>query len=159
EQYLDFLRNRTFRRSLLCHEGVALRREPDPELLTTLQLTALARPTSPQPDVASTDGEEFRTDRGRLVPTNIPAVEAALLALDEAGPAAVSFGALWSAVRDRLGVEGVGEPRRLAEALVRFYLSNLVALHVHMPPFVTEPGERPLASGLARLQAATGNRV
>jgi methyltransferase-like protein len=163
EQYLDFLHNGTFRRSLLCHDGVALSRTPSPDLLFDLHATALARPVSAQPGVCSTAAEEFRTERGKSVSTNIPPVKAALLALFEAWPGALSFDAVWAAARQRLGrgaaAEEEGGRGLLAQALLQLYLSNLVALHVHPPPFVMEPGDRPLASPLARLQAADGDRV
>jgi cyclopropane fatty-acyl-phospholipid synthase-like methyltransferase len=44
QQYLDFLCNRTFRRTLLCHGDVRLNREPSPQLLTAFHASALARP-------------------------------------------------------------------------------------------------------------------
>jgi methyltransferase-like protein/cyclopropane fatty-acyl-phospholipid synthase-like methyltransferase len=162
EQYYDFLHNRAFRRTLLCHERVALNRDPAPDVVQSLRMTALARPTAEPPDVASAEAEEFRTERGRTLSTNIPLVKAVLRVLYEAWPCPVSFDALCAAAAGRLGPERAaaeGGPRRLAEVLLQFYLSNLVALHVYLPPFVVRPGERPLASPLARLQAATGDCV
>ena len=47
EQYLDFLRNRTFRRTLLCHEHQALNREPSPKELD-LALSYLEKGTLAQ---------------------------------------------------------------------------------------------------------------
>lgn len=159
EQYLDFLTHRTFRRSLLCHAGVALTPERGADVVPTLLVSALARPTAATPDVAGTAAEEFRTDRGRTVNTNIPTVKAALVLLYEAWPAALSFDALLGAVRRRLGPALAADARQLAETLLRVYLSNAVALHVSFPRLVTEPGERPLAGPLARYQAATTGRV
>jgi methyltransferase-like protein/cyclopropane fatty-acyl-phospholipid synthase-like methyltransferase len=160
EQYLDFLHNRTFRRSLVCHADVALNREPSPDLVLAFCVRALARPVVERPDVGSTAAEEFRTDRGQTVSTNIPLIKAALVALYEAWPAALRFDALLAAARERLGPAAADDgPRPLAQALLQLYLSNLVALHVHSPEFVLEPGERPRASPLARFEAATGNRV
>jgi methyltransferase-like protein/2-polyprenyl-3-methyl-5-hydroxy-6-metoxy-1,4-benzoquinol methylase len=158
EQYYDFLHNRTFRRSLLCHDRVALNRDPAPDKVSAFGMTALARPVSARPDISSTVAEEFRTERGRVVSTNIPLVKTVLLVLYEAWPCPVSFDALCAAVAERRGPEWAdadGGPRRLKDVLLQFYLSNLVALHVFLPRFVVEPGERPLASPLARLQSAT----
>jgi methyltransferase-like protein/cyclopropane fatty-acyl-phospholipid synthase-like methyltransferase len=159
EQYLDFLTHRTFRRSLLCHAGVALRSGGAPDLVPGLLVSALARPTAATPDVRGTAAEEFRTDRGRVVNTNIPLIKAALLLLYEAWPTALSFDALSSGIRQRLGPGTAADARQLAETLLRLYLSNSVALHVSFPQVVAEPGERPLASPLARHQAATAGRV
>jgi SAM-dependent methyltransferase len=160
EQYLDFVGNRTFRRTLLCHDGVRLSPEPLPGVVPALRATALARPVAPGPDVGSTAAEEFRTDRGQSVSTNVPLVKAALRVLYEAWPVPVAFDALWAASAQRVGeAAAAAGPQVLARALLELYLSNLVALHVYLPDLVLEPGERPLASPLARLQAATERRV
>src|SRR5262249_52698072 len=94
--------------------------------------------------------------------TNMPLVKAALLALYEAWPGALPFDAVLAAARQRLGRGAAAEEGGrglLAQALLQLYLSNLAALHAPPPPFGREPGDRPLASPLARLQAADGDRV
>ena len=52
-----------------------------------------------------------------------------------------------------------GDDPRLAESLLRCFLSDLVELHVGPPRFAGAPGERPIASPLARLQAEEGGRA
>ena len=47
----------------------------------------------------------------------------------------------------------------VCEALLRAYAVNLVQLHVWAPEIATLPSERPVASALARLQAASGTRI
>ena len=102
EQYLDFLNNRTFRRTLLCHARVPLNRTPPPQVLTGFHLTGLAKPLAAQPDVDSAAMEKFAVDNGTTASTNVPVIKAALLALHEAWPRPLAFGALWAAVRSRL---------------------------------------------------------
>jgi SAM-dependent methyltransferase len=53
----------------------------------------------------------------------------------------------------------VAQARDLAADLLRSFHSNLVELHTHMPPFVLGVSERPVASPLARFQAAGGTTV
>src|SRR5262249_6262531 len=48
EQYLDFVRNQTFRRTLLCHREVSLKRPPDPAQVQRLHATGLAQPSNRQ---------------------------------------------------------------------------------------------------------------
>src|SRR5439155_12513350 len=55
--------------------------------------------------------------------------------------------------------ESHDDQRKLAENLLRFYLANLVSLHLHRPPFVLQVSDRPIAASLARVQAARGLRV
>jgi methyltransferase-like protein/SAM-dependent methyltransferase len=163
EQYLDFVRNRTFRRTVLCHADVPLRRPPAAEAVTAMHVTGGVRPVSDCPDMDSDAVEQFSAPDGVRLSTNNPLVKSALMTLAEAWPGALPFEELWARVRSRLRrvapAPEDGLRRQLAETLLQCYLSNLVELHVHVTPFAREAGERPVASPLARLQAASGPRV
>ncbi len=162
QQYIDFLVGRTFRRSLLCHQDLTVTRTIDPALLTALHLVSNARPLSDQPDLASKTPEDFRSQRGVKITTNHPLLKAALVSLFEVWPAALSFAALFQAVRDRLCPAGTdlteedeAEARDyLTGALLMCYQADLVELHRFPPQFTRKAGDRPLASPIARLQAA-----
>jgi methyltransferase-like protein len=163
EQYLDFLRGRSFRRTLLCHAEVPLSRPFSARALSGLCLSALARPAAAPPDVESGAVAEFRTEDGKSGATDDPALKAALTHLAEASPRTVPFAALWAHVADRLS--GAPEPARsslgqgplwLAEGLLKSYQAGLLALHLQGRRFAARPGDRPIASPLARLQAARG---
>jgi methyltransferase-like protein len=97
--------------------------------------------------------------------TNNPLVKAAMVALYEDRPRSLTFETLWERIRASLGQASGGianqdDGRRiLAEALLRCFLADLVDLHTHPPRFASAPGERPIASPLARLQAEGGGRV
>lgn len=166
EQYLDFLRNRTFRRTLLCHASLTLDRAPTPERVSQLKVSGLARPVNPEPVLDDTSTLEFRNDEGVTASTNIPVVKTALLILWEVWPRVLTFEELWSTIVARLATEKRPNPPAeqqgrliLAQHLVDCYLSHLVGLHVYEPPALLTVPERPLASPLAREQARTSNRV
>ena len=53
EQYLDFVRKRTFRRSLLCHADVALRRPASAAAVQAMRITSLVKPVAECPDISS----------------------------------------------------------------------------------------------------------
>jgi methyltransferase-like protein/SAM-dependent methyltransferase len=155
EQYLDFLRGRTFRRTLLCHAGVPLKRPPDPDTLRRFHVTTRLRPKqAPNPNAPADAAEEFATAKGTSMSTNNPFLRAALHKLYDAWPGSVPFDALWAAARSRGG--GSDDSRLLSGPLLQCFLSNLVELHLRPPRFVLAVGERPAASPLARLQAAAG---
>jgi SAM-dependent methyltransferase len=161
EQYLDFLKNRTFRRTLLVHDHVVLQRAPGPGVVFGLSATAMARPASASPDIASAAIEEFHNDDGATVSTNAPLGKAALVVLFEAWPRAVPFDELFALARQRLGDAFPDVPEDHARALLgwslaHLYLSNLVGLHVGLPDFVVAVSERPRATPLTRLQARSG---
>ena len=161
EQYLDFLDNRTFRRTLICHDRVRLDRELSASLVSKMHFSALARPVSEPADMSLGVTEEFKSDEGASASTNIPAVKAALVALFEAWPAALSFDELWAEVRTRLAGQSamVGTAEGLAGSLAHCFLSNVVALHVCPAGFALAAGDRPLASPLARCQSRLGQPI
>lgn len=160
EQYLDFIRGRGFRRTLLCHADLTLCRPPSADAMTHLYLTAIARPVSPDVDPTSSAVEEFRGEKGRTASTNDPLVKAALTCLTQAWPRPLAFRDLWGQTEATLGGAAEAVRARLAEGpgvlagiLLQCWLGRLVEAHVHVSPFVPNVSERPIASPLARLQA------
>jgi methyltransferase-like protein/cyclopropane fatty-acyl-phospholipid synthase-like methyltransferase len=160
EQYLDFLQNRTFRRSLLCHAECRLDRAPSLDRLARLSASALARPLGEDLDAASPATVRFQTEAGASVETNVPTVKAALLALYRRYPECLSLAELEHAVGAQVGHLAGYHPAQtrvtLGQTLLQFYLSNLVALHAYVPHFVTTVSQCPVASPLARYQAVHG---
>jgi methyltransferase-like protein/2-polyprenyl-3-methyl-5-hydroxy-6-metoxy-1,4-benzoquinol methylase len=163
EQYLDFLKCRTFRQTLLCRQGLQIDRSLNPERLATFYLESVAQPASPQPDLQPKVVEEFRGPKGAMLQTDHPLAKAALLRLSEVSPCSLHFNELLAEARSRIGPHSSGtepvmndEARTAAEILLEAYRSGLVQLHVHAPGFVLESGERPVVSRLARWQAGQG---
>jgi methyltransferase-like protein/trans-aconitate methyltransferase len=161
EQYLDFLNNRTFRQTLLCHQGVEPNYRLSAERLRGLYVASRARPLSACPDVDSTAEERFAAPGGATVKSTDPLAKAALLYLAEVWPQAVRFEELARAARARLGPGGPSaeeDASVLGQCLLTCYLSDpdgLVYLWTQPPSFASEAGEYPTASPLARLQATT----
>jgi len=147
EQYLDFLKARMFRQTLLCRAELAIDRAPRPAVLERLAVATQAQPRG-EPDA---DGAQaFEGPTGSTLTTDHPLVIDALRRVAAAWPAAI-----W--VRDLLGQQaGDAERAELCDALLRSYAANLVALHVHPPRLTTTPGDTPRTSDLARHQARGG---
>src|SRR5207244_1317558 len=59
EQYFDFLCNRAFRRTLLCHGDVSLHARPAPQNVAALHIASDAHFTSATPDLTSPSVEAF----------------------------------------------------------------------------------------------------
>jgi methyltransferase-like protein/SAM-dependent methyltransferase len=171
EQYLDFLRNRTLRQTLLCHDDVALDRTLTPALVATFYVASRARPVTDHPDIHSVSVVKFRGHDGALLSTDHPATKAAMLCLAEVWPRAIAFDELLSAARARLqemapgSDSGAGDRGLDAQVLgtnlltAYGYSDSLAELHVYAPPATLHAGERPVASPVARVQAQSGNRV
>lgn len=154
EQYLDFLTNRTFRRSLLCHAGIALQASPSAEAVPALYVSADALPLAGAPGDPE-GSRKFTIRGGHELATDHPLLSAALDALSEAAPATLSFGQLAGRVAARVPGSGTPEElkRDLSAGLLLLFRAN--ALDFWTRPFALppEPGDHPRASPLARLEA------
>ncbi len=117
EQYFDFMRNRSFRMSLLVRRGSLVERNVGPERLKSLWVSSTLRSTLPlsavaaipalaeaTPALVSTTPVRFETLTGQQLTTANPVTKAALMLLEEAAPASLAFGELLKAARERLPV-------------------------------------------------------
>ncbi len=166
EQYMDFLRNRMFRQTLIGHAQLRPNYEVQADRLSAFRVASTLRPSAPAPDLASHSPEEFVAESGMTLTTSTPLVKAAFTALGELWPRAVAFEDLPALARSRLAGTGpedlADDAAALGRALLTAYASGgrrLVELWLRPPTFAAEAGARPFASRLARLQAAGTNQV
>jgi SAM-dependent methyltransferase len=130
EQYLDFLKLRRFRQSLLCRKEVKLSRVVNPGCM---------------------EGFLFSENpHGHRIPGSDPAVENVAQALKDTSPLPVEFAEL---------IPYAGSREALREILFTLMISGCVDLHVYSFPCAEEVSARPRASRLARYQAALGRDV
>ena len=164
EQYLDFVRNRMFRWTLLCHAEVPLR-APSSRPVQNMYLTGVPRSGDEAIDLSPEAALEFRSSTGSSLSTRNPLLKAALVCLARAWPRAVPFAEVLTETCSCLAAAGVEPPAGaaaadgLAEALLQCFLVGLIEVQLHAPRFVPRVSERPVACPLARLQAADGERV
>ncbi|MEY2521630.1 MAG: hypothetical protein QOJ66_195 [Ilumatobacteraceae bacterium] len=156
EQYMDFLRNRTFRQSLLVKPNVKHSRS-----LTPASLQGLRVASSVEVD-GSPDGPavQFRGRTNETLTTKDPVLITALRTVREVWPGSIVFEDLARTVSGILGagVDEVG--RSLGLSLLRLYVSSrLIELHSTPPTFASSVSARPVASPLARLQATESTDV
>jgi methyltransferase-like protein len=163
EQYMDFLRNRMFRQTLLCRAAVPLEHALRAEAVRDFFVAAPVRPVSAQPDVASAQAQEFRDGAGRTLSTSDPLMKAALVELAAQWPLPIRFAELLAAARQRLArhpdAGAADAAHTLGVRLLHAYASGLVEFSLSEPGFVTTRSARPLASPYARLRAHAGGKV
>ena len=167
EQYYDFLRRRVFRRTLLCRQESTLSRVPSARPVLGLLVTSRAKPMSDDPECDSLSPMEFRTPEGMTLTTNRPLVKRLLGNLFDWWPQSISVTDLWEtwqADAERFPAEWIAqEPIRtvddFAKELLELFLSEVIELHSHVPTFVTELSDRPVASPVARYVARRGVHV
>lgn len=166
EQYLDFLRNRTFRRTLLCHSRQEPRRELGEAQLKGMYVASLLQPASPEPNLVLHADEVFRAASGLTATVSQPVLKAALVALHKASPGALPFDQLPALANQVLGdSSGLGEfsvrdadklvldRERLGQLILELYTRDLVHLRAIPPRFTLDISEQPLANDLIRHQA------
>ncbi len=165
EQYLDFLRNRTFRQTLLCHARHSPNYRLNPGILDRFYIGSPLQPVSSRPNLHSSIREDFRRPSGSFAFSNSPIAKAALVLLGEAWPRFLSFEELCSQARAKLG--DVATPnaaihaedkQQVGQTLLKFYAmaGDMVELRLRPLQVSTQPGPKPLARALARWQARTG---
>jgi len=161
QQYLDFLRCRRFRQTLLCRQEVPLKSSPDPRRATRLYVSCPAKPVRDGLDLHPGVEEEFRTREGASMKTDLPLAKAVVLQLAKCWPLAVPFDELLSAVRamPELAAAGAVDAPALAELLLKICAPGMVELLSSRSKFTLSVSERPRAFSLARLQAEEGTMV
>ena len=126
ENYSDLLTARHFRQSVLCRAHEAVSADPDPVRAQRLHWAV----------------------RPKAEPLEVGLLADAFAVLDRRRPLAVGFAEL----RDALDAE----PVALAEALIDGFRRERLIPHAGRLRAASDPGERPIASPLARWQAAKG---
>jgi methyltransferase-like protein/SAM-dependent methyltransferase len=169
EQYMDFLRNRMFRQSLLCAQSLTPQYALRAEQMQAFHLASPARPVSPAPNLGALVPERFEGLDGIVATVQDPLVKAALLALGAVWPAALPFATMRSRARQLLGGYMLDDPdavagdyAQLGQGLLDGYVvsgDRLLQLSLHPPALAMRVSERPLVSPLTRRQAEAGPRV
>ncbi|MBL8058457.1 MAG: methyltransferase regulatory domain-containing protein, partial [Anaerolineales bacterium] len=162
EQYMDFIRNRQFRQTLLCRAEVTLDRQLEAARVRRLYVAAPARPLSAAPDLAAGVVEKFHSPDEAQFATNHPLTKAALLALAAAWPAALSFEQVVAAARARLPAGAAALDPAEDEAVLcanllqaHVYSRSLVELRAFQPALAVAPGAHPRVSAWTRLLTRT----
>lgn len=160
EQFMDFLRNRTFRETLLHHAGRTPRYDIAPERLEGMYVAGILRTDEPTVDVRPNKPVKFEGPSKVPVTTSTAILKAALVSLMNHCPLSLRFEALLEKARHQLARVGVElappeqDRRTLATGLLKIHMSaDLIELSIAPPRFTIDASERPLASPAARLMA------
>lgn len=163
EQYMDFVRCRYFRKSLVCRSGVRLNRMLTAEVVKGLYLASDAAPQG-ELVLAPATMVTFTTSGGDSINCKSPLTKIALRTLRERWPMPVRFEELAAHARDEaaragFALEDGGAERFLAGEMLTCMASAVAEWRLTPVPFTTEVPAKPAATALARLEAARGYRV
>jgi methyltransferase-like protein/SAM-dependent methyltransferase len=170
EQYMDFLRNRMFRETLLVHQRVTPNWSVQPDCLRMLHVASGARAVPPQghtgayePNLTSEENVSYRSSSGMTMATNRPLLKAVMKVMQDNFPTTLPFDVLRKQAREKVG-GSVDDPKTIAEdtatiavGLLNCYMSSdLVELHGMPVTFNRKAGTKPTVLPWARIQATKG---
>ncbi len=161
EQYMDFLRNRTFRSTLLCHSGSALNRNVSPEKLQGLSVASLIGLKQPhngsQPAI-------FVGSNGMELTVSDSITAAVFKAVAGIGRKVRPVSAFIEDLRPVLsGSKAVKNeaalPDAISQILLHGYFKKMLDFTLTATGATAESDANPVVLPLARWQAANGLRV
>ncbi|PHQ33174.1 hypothetical protein CEE69_22195 [Rhodopirellula bahusiensis] len=160
EQYMDFVRNRMFRQTLVCRDSVSIDRGLSPARLRELHICSNTKPAEPIRSLSDNSPATFESGAS-VTKTTDPIVKAALAHLGTIWPNYISFGRLVAIARSLIAeqasiVDTTGsssEADRLGKSLLRCYATGHVELSIEPAQYSPTPPEQPRATDLARTMA------
>jgi methyltransferase-like protein/protein-L-isoaspartate O-methyltransferase len=161
EQYLDFLRNRSFRQTLICRAGRQPNYAVGSERIHDLFVGSQMIPNASSVDYSSDVVQVFELGTETTLSTQLPIFKAALVALRQAWPNLLPFEILLQQAHQLLEQANLMRERldcktELAKALLTTYSSTsqpVVELSRQPVRLTGEPSDAPMASPLVRLQS------
>lgn len=163
EQYMDFLRNRYFRQTLICSKNISLKRNLTPAALNDLLVAANAKPEHNPVDLAPGVKETFHSMRKSTLQTSRPLTKAAFVVMRELWPQALGMETLFQKIRKKLAIhqpalniDTEDNRQMLIKDLLQAYAVNMIELHTHQPEFQRVIPDKPKMSPLAAYQIAKG---
>jgi SAM-dependent methyltransferase len=149
EQYLDFVRLRRFRQSLLVRRDAPIDATDAMARVRAMHVSA----TLDLSHAAETGGVHKLARKLDPAGGGGGPVRKLLDGLAASQPATFEVASL----PDRFDLRALSRP--IEAVLAEAYRAGIVELHVHPPAVAVQPSGRPVASPLARRQAAAGNEV
>jgi methyltransferase-like protein/SAM-dependent methyltransferase len=163
EQYMDFVRNRLFRQTLLCHKGLHPKRALSPAVLRGLMMSCGALTDPASPDLTPMTPVVFKAGH-QHAEVALPASKAVFSLLMEAWPRAVDVDDLCTMALRRAAPFLSETPPDQARGtmmsdLFAGVVHGLIHLHTQQLSCTNRPSDTPRAHPLAAFQAAFGNVV
>ena len=167
EQYMDFLRNRIFRATLLCKAGLPVERNITPERLRGCAFQSLFLRLTDPVDLTAGVPLNCTTSSGQQVTATDPFLKAAFAVLLEANASAVAFKDLLAAASAKAAPfvatpapsRAQFEEATLAKNLLTLCSRGFVEVHRESVRCANAIPTQPEISRIARLQARTGRSL
>jgi methyltransferase-like protein len=158
QQYIDFIRCRRFRSSLVCRDDVVINREPGREVLSKFYVESQLRPLSESFEIADESPIEFGVANGSSLTTSHPMTKAALIHFGKHSGEWKRFddivGDAKELLRGSIDLVADEEVNKTATWFLKMFDGGIVKFHKFQPKYQETLTERPTASACARWQVA-----
>ncbi len=161
EQYSDFLRNRTFRSTLLCRKDIKLQRKIEPAIARSFHLSTSLRPADSKVDQLA-EGEVLYTQvNGTQLKTAERSIKAMLMVLSEAWPQRMTFDKLLQAARAKVSkIKGAEfSESQILDATLQLMHQGVMEFSLLPLQCMTTVSARPSVHPMVRAQCADGFEV
>jgi methyltransferase-like protein/ubiquinone/menaquinone biosynthesis C-methylase UbiE len=170
EQYLDFLKCRRFRQTLLCRADAKITSDPDPGAIAGFRVSSKAKEARANANETgngksesggdSGEGVLFSTPKGARVQTDYAAGAAILKTLEERYPERLTLTEILADARSRMkSASEEPKPSEAGNFLLQLYSAGVVEFRTERSPAVRQPGDLPKTSPIVRWQIERGNTV
>jgi len=159
EQYFDFVKNRTFRRTLLCHTERIPDREVGPKRFQQFRFASPLKRRGKGNEWGANEAWEFSSGGDTHVTVTSSVHKALLTVLEQIWPASMaghelvhSAQKMWNDSNHGNNPESI-DLTAIAEMVLPLYLRNLIEISLSTPRFQRSVSDHPEASPYARYQA------
>ncbi len=159
EQYMDFVTNRRFRSTILCHKNVQLKRNITGNSLDGLYFSMKIVPEKALKDVKldNNDSLEFyyMGNKDNKLNSNAPALKALLYIFNEAVNFAMSPKELVAKIKEKLPNNKLSDEQIMIEIMsniTRLVFCGYITIATEKPTFLNKASDMPKISDLARIQ-------
>ncbi len=164
EQYMDFVRCRYFRKTLICRSSVKLNRTLAPTVVKGFLLASNAVPELPEVALDPLQSVTFESSVGYKLTCRSALTKVALRILQREWPMPVSFADLLVRSKAEAAMEGFPAEEAtseefLAAEMLTGMAAGVIEWRLSAVPFTTDIGTTPATTPFARLQAERGYKV
>ena len=163
EQYMDFIRNRMFRQTLLCHDDISLTRGIDVENISSMNMSSNCEAVTKDPDLTSNAEVEFKVNNLHFS-SECPYTKCAVNYLGSIWPEYISF----QDILEKVGTfidnnlqtkaernEDINDVDLFATKIFNLYAKNIIDLSLYPPTVTKTISKNPVIGPIACLQAQT----
>ncbi len=167
-QYTDFVTNRMFRQSLLCHKECKVDRHINNDRIVNARFSGHFAVDDPKlnNELSSEIEVSFKCSNGRGLKTKNSALKALLFSMSEAWPSSLSTTELQKRIESRLAENlVVGEPEQVSIAnltavnIMQMLVRGDIEFHFAPDRFAAETSDKPRVSKLTHEQSKAGQLI